>query len=74
LGSVSLTDFSDFAGSGSNDFDFIVAPGFSTESIVASVTATETIFTSVPEPSTWGMMLAGFAALGWLARMRRMAA
>jgi hypothetical protein len=74
LGSVNLTDFSDFAGSGSNDFGFIVAPEFSTESIVASGTVTETIFTSVPEPSTSGMMLAGFAGLGWLARMRRMAA
>ena len=25
----------------------------------------------VPEPSTWAMMLAGFAGLGWLARQRR---
>jgi hypothetical protein len=24
----------------------------------------------VPEPSTWAMTLAGFAGLGWLARMR----
>ena len=24
-----------------------------------------------PEPSTWAMMLAGFAGLGWLARLRR---
>jgi hypothetical protein len=26
---------------------------------------------SVPETSTWAMMLAGFAGLGWLARQRR---
>jgi PEP-CTERM motif len=26
---------------------------------------------SVPEPSTWAMMLAGFTGLGWLARLRR---
>jgi hypothetical protein len=26
---------------------------------------------AVPEPSTWAMTLAGFAGLGWLARMRR---
>jgi PEP-CTERM motif len=26
---------------------------------------------AVPEASTWAMMLAGFAGLGWLARMRR---
>jgi hypothetical protein len=25
---------------------------------------------AVPEPSTWAMMLAGFAGLGWLARPR----
>jgi hypothetical protein len=25
----------------------------------------------VPEPSTWGMTLTGFAGLGWLARLRR---
>jgi hypothetical protein len=25
----------------------------------------------VPEPSTWAMMLAGFAGLGWLAHLRR---
>jgi PEP-CTERM motif len=26
---------------------------------------------AVPEPSTWAMMLAGFAGLGFLAHMRR---
>ena len=26
---------------------------------------------TVPEPSTWAMMLIGFAGLGWLARLRR---
>jgi PEP-CTERM motif len=26
--------------------------------------------TTVPEPSTWAMTLAGFAGLGWLARTR----
>ncbi len=25
---------------------------------------------AVPEPSTWAMTLAGFAGLGWLARLR----
>jgi hypothetical protein len=28
-------------------------------------------WTPVPEPSTWAMMLTGFAGLGWLARLRR---
>jgi hypothetical protein len=27
--------------------------------------------TTVPEPSTWAMTLAGFAGLGWLARLRK---
>ncbi len=29
------------------------------------------LLTAAPEPSTWAMTLAGFAGLGWLARMRR---
>jgi hypothetical protein len=29
------------------------------------------LLTAVPEPSTWVMALAGFAGLGWLARMRK---
>jgi hypothetical protein len=28
-------------------------------------------FVAAPEPSTWAMMLAGFAGLGWLALRRR---
>jgi hypothetical protein len=36
-----------------------------------SITITSlTTTTAVPEPSTWAMMLAGFAGLGWLARTR----
>jgi hypothetical protein len=70
LGSVNLTDFSDFAGSGSNDFVFAIFAGVN-QTIDASGAVTETIFTSVPEPSTWAMMLLGFAGLGWLARARR---
>jgi len=71
LGRVNLTDFSDFAGSGSNDFVIQANPGSPTETIDASATVTETIFTSVPEPSTWARMIAGFAGIGWLAHMRR---
>jgi hypothetical protein len=26
---------------------------------------------TLPEPSTWAMMLMGFAGLGWLAHMRK---
>jgi PEP-CTERM motif len=68
LGSVNLTDFSDFAGSGSNDFFVTPFGPVATETFDASGTVTETIFTSVPEPSTWAMMLIGFAGLaclGW---------
>jgi hypothetical protein len=71
LGSVNLTDFSDFAGSGSNDFFVTPFGPVATETFDASGTVTETIFTSVPEPSTWAMMLIGFSGLGWLARARR---
>ena len=39
---------------------------FSSGSLVASAAA-------VPEPATWGMMLAGFAAVGWSMRRRRSA-
>ena len=40
---------------------------FSSGSLVASAAA-------VPEPATWGMMLAGFGAVGWSMRRRRSAA
>jgi hypothetical protein len=65
LGSVNLTDFSDFAGSGSNDFFVTPFGPVATETFDASGTVTETIFTSVPEPSTWAMMLIGFSGLGY---------
>ena len=32
---------------------------------------TQLLLEGVPEPSTWAMMLTGFAGLGWLARLRR---
>jgi MYXO-CTERM domain-containing protein len=31
----------------------------------------EVSINAIPEPSTWVTALAGFAGLGWLARMRR---
>jgi hypothetical protein len=40
---------------------------FTSGSLVASAAA-------VPEPATWGMMLAGFGAVGWSMRRRRSAA
>jgi hypothetical protein len=64
FGSVNMIDFSDFAGSGSNDFVFAIFAELG-ETIGASGTVTETILTSVPEPSTWAMMLLGFAGLGY---------
>jgi hypothetical protein len=39
------------------------------ESAWVAATA-ESEIAAVPEPSTWAMMLAGFAGLGWLARSR----
>jgi hypothetical protein len=35
-----------------------------------SITIAPAAGSAVPEPSTWAMMLAGFAGLGWLARTR----
>jgi hypothetical protein len=70
-GSANLTDFSDFAGSGSNTFQ-IEETGFQ-DNLAGSATITETILTSVPEPSTWAMALIGFAIVGFAAHRRRLA-
>jgi hypothetical protein len=79
-GSVDVSDFSDFAGSGSNAFVLTVdrnpapQPGdavdFST--LDGSATVTETI-TAVPERSTWTMVLIGFSIVGFAAHGRRLA-
>jgi hypothetical protein len=59
LGSVNLTDFSNFAGSGNNDFFFSPFGDGGTATFDGSGTVTETILTSVPEPSNWAMLLIG---------------
>ena len=70
-GSANLTDLSDFMGSGTNSFSLEeVLPG---EILNGSGTVTETILTSVPEPSTWTMALIGFAMVGFAAHARRLA-
>jgi hypothetical protein len=71
-GSANLTDFSDFVGGGSNSFETVVFGGFD-DTLIGSVTLTETIQTSVPEPSTWTMALIGFTVVGFAARSRRLA-
>jgi hypothetical protein len=71
LGSINLTDFSDFAGSGNNDFFFTLFSDVGAVTFDGSGTVTETIFTSVPEPSTWAMIGLGFAGLGFIGRLRR---
>jgi PEP-CTERM motif len=63
-GSVDLTDFSDFDGSGSNDFNFYAFVPGQTE-IQASGTVTETITFTTPEASTWVMMALGFTGIGF---------
>jgi PEP-CTERM motif-containing protein len=74
--SVDVSDFSDFAGSGTNAFELAVSRGegdaridFST--LNASATLTETILAAVPEAPTWAMVLIGFAIVGFAARGRR---
>jgi PEP-CTERM motif len=43
------------------------------DNLAGSATITETILTSVPEPSTWAMALIGFAIVGFAAHSRRLA-
>ncbi len=43
------------------------------EPFLAAVTTSTTLSSPVPEPSTWAMMIAGFAGLGWLGLSRRRA-
>jgi hypothetical protein len=71
-GSANLTDLSTFAGSGSNFFETLETGGFDT-SLIGSVTLTETILTTAPEPPTWVTALIGFAIVGFAARSRRLA-
>lgn len=69
--SVDVSDFSDFAGSGSNAFQFLASVGSTglAGAFGGSATVTETIL-AVPEPSTWAMVLIGFAVVGVAARGR----
>ena len=71
--SVALTDLSDFAGAGSNDFTVATYAGF--DENLLSGTVTETIATSatpppLPEPSVWMMMTAGLGLAGAALRGR----
>jgi PEP-CTERM motif-containing protein len=72
-GSVDVSDFSDFAGGGSNAFQLVavVDTGLA-GNFNGSATVTETIL-AVPEPSTWAMVLIGFAIVGFAAQSRRLA-
>ena len=67
-----MTDFADFAGSGSNSFQAIEVGGFE-DDLGGSATLKETILTTVPEPPTWAMALIGFAIVGFAAHTRRLA-
>jgi hypothetical protein len=49
----------------------VVIPFTGAEAIIDVTTATAAVTAAVPEPSTWAMMLLGFAGLafaGWRAR------
>jgi hypothetical protein len=66
IGSLSVVkDQSDFAGSAGSADSSILGNAFSTTPENAVTTA------AVPEPSTWAMMLLGFAGLGYVAFRRR---
>jgi PEP-CTERM motif len=64
-----------FAGGGGGSY--LAASLFTDRVLTAGVNSGDGSITitpltpAVPEPSTWAMMLAGFAGLGWLARLRR---
>jgi hypothetical protein len=70
-GMASLTDLSAFAGNGNNNFLVVADPTANQIDDVVSGTLTQTITFTVPESSTWAMMLLGFAglgAIGWRSR------
>ena len=52
-------------------FDFSVASDQSVENTDTIIGVTESLITAIPEPSTWAMMLIGFAGLGFLAYRRQ---
>ena len=69
-------------GNGSNFFGFIGTQGETIKSIslsfagggvddVRQIRLDQTITTAVPEPTTWAMMILGFAGVGFLAYRRR---
>ena len=59
-------------------FSYVVGPGFGDtspgdgEAFLAAVTTAPAV-AAVPEPSTWAMMLIGFAALGYMTLRRKLA-
>jgi len=72
-GNANVTDLSDFAGHGTNEFEFVAGDwgGNFSYSFIGSATVTETITIAAPEPSTWTMALIGFAAVGFAVHWRR---
>ena len=69
-GSVGQDEFLGGGGGGGGSY---LAPAFTDSVLLSGVNHGNgfvTIDPVVPEPSTWAMMLAGFAGLGWLARLR----
>lgn len=75
-------NFSNSLGNGENFFGFQGIQGESIKSIsltfagggvddVRQIRLDETINTAVPEPTTWAMMILGFAGVGFLAYRRR---
>ena len=75
-------NFSNALGNGSNFFGFLGTQGETIKSIslsfvgggvddVRQIRLDESITTAVPEPTTWAMMILGFAGVGFLAYRRR---
>jgi hypothetical protein len=73
---LELTTSADFAGGAVNPFNLSLPPVNSFAAFEGNTASTDSIVTSgsitpVPEPSTWAMMLLGFAGIGFLAYRRK---
>ena len=73
---LELTTSAGFAGGAVNPFNLSLPPvnsfaGFDGDTVSTDSIVTSGSITSVPEPSTWAMLLLGFAGIGFMAYRRK---